>query len=115
MNNESAPSHEPCISYLGAHARALQCEFALATDCGTVFEADALAKLVARLDADQRIAAVTGYQRVMPSEMQGTGYWELWANPIGNVLRQIQRYDCEVRTITIFRDTYRHCHFANLL
>lgn len=92
-NQRKVNSH---MWWLGAHAPCLTCEFVLATDCGIVFEKNAVARLVERLDGDKDLAAVTGFQRVMPSDMQGDGPYEVLNNPIGHLLRQIQRYDFEV-------------------
>lgn len=42
--------------------------------------------------------ALTGYQRVMPAQMQGDGTFEICADPMGFFLRQLQSYDFEVRS-----------------
>jgi cellulose synthase/poly-beta-1,6-N-acetylglucosamine synthase-like glycosyltransferase len=82
--------------WLGGHAKDLGCEFALATDCGIIFEPTAVWHMLARLERDQGLVAVTGFQRVMTATMQGDGSIELLTDPIGYALRQIQRFDCEV-------------------
>lgn len=92
-NQRKVNSH---MWWLGAHAPDLNSEYVFATDCGIVFEPQTMAKLAARLDADKRVAAVTGFQRVMPSHMQGDGNYELFSDPVGHFLRQVQRYDFEV-------------------
>jgi cellulose synthase/poly-beta-1,6-N-acetylglucosamine synthase-like glycosyltransferase len=83
--------------WLGGHARDSGCEFALATDCGIIFEQTSIARMLCRLDQDQTLAAVTGFQRVMTASMQGDGPNELLTDPMGYALRQIQRFDFEVR------------------
>ena len=40
---------------------------------------------------------LTGYQRVMPAQMQGDGSYELCFDPMGFFLRQLQSFDFEVR------------------
>ena len=92
-NQRKVNSH---MWWLGGHAKDLGCEFALATDCGIIFEPDAVGYLIARLEQDQGLAAVTGFQRVMTATMQGDGSIELLTDPIGYALRQIQRFDFEV-------------------
>jgi len=93
-NQRKVNSH---MWWLGGHAKDLGCEFALATDCGIIFESTAVGHLIARLEEDQGLAAVTGFQRVMTATMQGDGSIELLTDPIGYALRQIQRFDFEVR------------------
>ena len=92
-NRRKVNSH---MWWLAAHAKDSGCEFALATDCGIVFEKTAIAQMLSRLDGDQALVAVTGFQRVMTSTMQGDGKAEWLTDPFGHVLRQIQRFDFEV-------------------
>jgi len=92
-NRRKVNSH---MWWLAGHANDTSCEFALATDCGIVFEKTAIAQMLSRLDQDQRLAAVTGFQRVMTATMQGDGTAEWLKDPVGHVLRQIQRFDFEV-------------------
>jgi cellulose synthase/poly-beta-1,6-N-acetylglucosamine synthase-like glycosyltransferase len=92
-NQRKVNSH---MWWLGGHAKDLGCEFALATDCGIIFEPTAVWHMLARLEQDQGLVAVTGFQRVMTATMQGDGSIELLTDPIGYVLRQIQRFDFEV-------------------
>jgi cellulose synthase/poly-beta-1,6-N-acetylglucosamine synthase-like glycosyltransferase len=93
-NQRKVNSH---MWWLGGHAKDLGCEFALATDCGILFEPTAVWHMLARLEQDQDLVAVTGFQRVMTATMQGDGSIELLTDPIGYGLRQIQRFDFEVR------------------
>jgi cellulose synthase/poly-beta-1,6-N-acetylglucosamine synthase-like glycosyltransferase len=93
-NQRKVNSH---MWWLGGHAKDLGCEFALATDCGIIFEPTAVGRLLARLEQDQGVVAVTGFQRVMTATMQGDGSIELLTDPLGYALRQIQRFDFEVR------------------
>ena len=83
--------------WLGPHATAVGCKYALATDCGTYFERTTVARLVERLDDDIATHAVTGTQRTMPADLQGDGDWELCYNPFHFLLRQLQRFEFEVR------------------
>jgi cellulose synthase/poly-beta-1,6-N-acetylglucosamine synthase-like glycosyltransferase len=92
-NQRKVNSH---MWWLGGHAKDLGCEFALATDCGIIFEPTAVWHMLGRLEQDQGLVAVTGFQRVMTATMQGDGSFELLTDPIGYVLRQIQRFDFEV-------------------
>lgn len=88
--------------WLRSHAKDMQCEFALATDCGIVFEPNCLALLIKRMDNDLKVAGLTGYQRVMPAEMQGDGRFELFHDPLGSLLRMLQSYDFEVSWHGVF-------------
>jgi cellulose synthase/poly-beta-1,6-N-acetylglucosamine synthase-like glycosyltransferase len=92
-NQRKVNSH---MWWLGGHAKDLACEFAMATDCGIIFEPTAVSRLLARLEQDQGLVAVKGFQRVMTSTMQGDGSMELLTDPLGYALRQIQRFDFEV-------------------
>ena len=82
--------------WLGPHASAVGCKYALATDCGTFFERDTVRKLLERLDDDIATHAVTGTQRTMPADIQGDGNWELCYKPFDFLLRQLQRFEFEV-------------------
>lgn len=85
--------------WLGPHASAIGCKYALATDCGTVFARTATVHLIRRLEAEQELHAVTGFQRIMTSEMQGDGSWEFFNNPVSHILRMLQRFEFEVRHV----------------
>lgn len=85
--------------WLGPHSSAIGCKYALATDCGTVFARTATVHLIRRLEAEQDLHAVTGFQRIMTSEMQGDGSWECFNDPLAHILRMLQRFEFEVRTI----------------
>jgi hypothetical protein len=82
--------------WLGPHATAIGCKYALATDCGTYFERDTVIRLIERLDDDIAIHAVTGTQRTMPADLQGDGNFELCYHPFQFLLRQLQRFEFEV-------------------
>lgn len=86
-NQGKANSH---MWWIGGHSPACSSEFAFSTDCGIVFSDELLFALIDRLDNNDVISAVTGFQRVMPSEMQGDGKWELFNDPPGYLLRQLQ-------------------------
>ncbi len=64
---------------------------AFGTDCGIVFEPLMMSRLIARLDSNELLSAVTGFQRIMSSKMQGDGEWELFSDPKGYCLRKLQR------------------------
>ena len=87
-NHGKANSH---MWWLGGHSPACASEFAFSTDCGIVFSDELLFALIDRLDKNDVLSAVTGFQRMMPSEMQGDGKWELFNDPSGYFLRQLQR------------------------
>ena len=87
--------------WLGPHASAIGCKYALATDCGTFFERDTVRKLVERLEDDTATHAVTGTQRTMPALLQGDGHWEFCYHPFHLLLRQLQRFEFEVCVIYI--------------
>jgi cellulose synthase/poly-beta-1,6-N-acetylglucosamine synthase-like glycosyltransferase len=97
--------------WLRSHAKEIQCEFALGTDCGIIFEKKNLSMMLERLDSDRSLSAVTGYLRVMSSAMQGDGPMELCTDPLGWFLRQLQSYDIEVRTLS--RLKYKICSRRN--
>jgi hypothetical protein len=82
--------------WLGPHGSILDCKYSLATDCGTVFARTATLHLIKRLDAEPNLHAVTGFQRIMTSEMQGDGSWEFLHNPFAFLLRMVQRFEFEV-------------------
>jgi cellulose synthase/poly-beta-1,6-N-acetylglucosamine synthase-like glycosyltransferase len=92
-NQRKVNSH---MWWLGGHAKDLGCEFALATDCGIIFDPTAVWHMLARLKQDQGLVAVTGFQRVMTATMHGDGSMELLTDPAGCAPRQIQRFDFEV-------------------
>jgi cellulose synthase/poly-beta-1,6-N-acetylglucosamine synthase-like glycosyltransferase len=106
-NQRKVNSH---MWWLGGHAKDLDCEFALATDCGIIFEPTAVWHMLARLEQDKGLVAVTGFQRVMTATMQGDGSFELLTDPIGYALRQIQRFDFEVsfRRVLLASGTWRY-------
>jgi Chitin synthase len=85
--------------WLGPHASSIGCKYALATDCGTVFARTATAHLIRRMEAEPELHAVTGFQRIMTSEMQGDGSWEILHNPAAYCLRMLQRFEFEVSTM----------------
>lgn len=89
-NQRKINSH---LWWLGGHARDINCEFTFGTDCGIFFGRMTLALLLARMNSDNKLAAVTGFQHVMSAQTQGDGYWELFTDPMGHMLRQIQRYE----------------------
>ena len=82
--------------WLHAHAKDTKCEFAFATDCGIVFDPECLALLLDRMDREPGLSGLTGYQRVMPAQMQGDGRFECFRDPWGFFLRNIQSFDFEV-------------------
>ena len=94
-NQRKVNSH---MWWLGAHAKDTCCELVFATDCGIVFEKNTIEKLLSRLEQDPGLVAVTGFQRYMSSSMQGDGSLELFTDPMGYVLRHIQKFDFEVRS-----------------
>jgi len=81
--------------WLGSHARDIKCDYAFATDCGTTFHPHCLANLVKRLQSDPQLGGVTGFQRGMSAEMQGDGSKEYRTDPLGFLLRQMQKFDFE--------------------
>lgn len=82
--------------WLGAHAESIRCVYALATDCGTVFEKNTTALLIDRLTEESDLQAVTGFQRTMSSRMQGDSTAELCTAPFDFMLRMMQRFEFEV-------------------
>lgn len=56
--------------------------------------------MVGRLDEELDLAAVTGFQRVMTSEMQENCSFveEMVENPEAAILRMLQRFEFEVRS-----------------
>lgn len=91
-NKRKVNSH---MWWLRAHAESAACVFALTTDCGIIFDKDALAQLIARMDGDTNISGLTGFQRVMTANQQGDGV-ECLMNPFAYLLRLVQRFDMEV-------------------
>lgn len=87
--------------WLGPHGAFLKTKYSLATDCGTVFSRTATIHLIRRLDAEPSLHAVTGFQRIMTSEMQGDGSWEILHRPFDFLLRMVQRFEFEVRAFAI--------------
>ena len=83
--------------WIYGHARDAQSEFVFATDCGIVFDQKCLLLLLERMIRQPNCNGLTGYQRVMPAQMQGDGSFEIVADPMGFFLRQLQSYDFEVR------------------
>lgn len=81
--------------WLGGHAIACKSEFLFATDCGIYFDPSCMQQLMDRLDKDERVAAVTGFQRVMTAAIQGDDPNEIFTDPLGYALRQIQSFDFE--------------------
>jgi cellulose synthase/poly-beta-1,6-N-acetylglucosamine synthase-like glycosyltransferase len=84
--------------WLGPHSSGIGCKYSLATDCGTVFSRTATVRLIRRMEAEPDLHAVTGFQRIMTSEMQGDGSWEIIHNPAAYCLRMLQRFEFEVST-----------------
>lgn len=82
--------------WLGPHGGFLKTKYSLATDCGTVFSRTATIHLIRRLDAEPCLHAVTGFQRIMSSEMHGDGSWEIFHRPFDHLLRMVQRFEFEV-------------------
>ena len=91
--------------WLGPFASKLNCQYALATDCGTYFERTTVLRLIERLDNDITTHAVTGTQRTMPANLQGDGNWELCYHPFHFLLRQLQRFEFEVDNVS-FMNVY---------
>jgi cellulose synthase/poly-beta-1,6-N-acetylglucosamine synthase-like glycosyltransferase len=84
--------------WLGPHGQCLgTTTYALATDCGTVFARTAVQHLVRRMDREANLHAVTGFQRIMTSDMQGDGVLEPLHHPFHFFLRMVQRFEFEVR------------------
>jgi len=82
--------------WLGAHAVSIKCLYALATDCGTVFDRTTTSLLIQRLSDESDLHACTGFQRTMSSRMQGDTSWEFCLRPIDFILRMLQRFEFEV-------------------
>jgi cellulose synthase/poly-beta-1,6-N-acetylglucosamine synthase-like glycosyltransferase len=76
--------------WLGPHGSLLNTKYSLATDCGTVFARTATIHLINRLKKEPNLHAVTGFQRIMSSEMQGDGSFELFHRPFEYLLRMVQ-------------------------
>ena len=91
--------------WLGPHGSTLGCRYSLATDCGTVFGRTATIHLIRRLDAEPDLHAVTGFQRIMTSDMQGDGAFEWLNNPAAHILRMCQRFEFEVDHVS-FKAVY---------
>ena len=87
--------------WLGPHSQCLKCTYSLATDCGTVFARTATQHLIRRMDREPNLHAVTGFQRIMTSEMQGDGVFELFNHPFSFLLRMVQRFEFEVRVCKV--------------
>ena len=73
--------------WLGPHGQFLDCAYSLATDCGTVFARTATIHLIRRMDAEPNLHAVTGFQRIMSSTMQGDGIFEPIEKPFSFLVR----------------------------
>uniref|UniRef100_A0A7S3P609 chitin synthase n=1 Tax=Amphora coffeiformis TaxID=265554 RepID=A0A7S3P609_9STRA len=82
--------------WLGAHAVSIKCLYALATDCGTVFDRTTTSRLIQRLSDESDLHACTGFQRTMSSRMQGDTSWEFCLRPFDFILRMLQRFEFEV-------------------
>jgi len=82
--------------WLGPHGQFLNCTYSLATDCGTVFARTASMHLIRRMDREPNLHAVTGFQRIMTSNMQGDGVFEFFNHPFSFLLRMVQRFEFEV-------------------
>jgi hypothetical protein len=83
--------------WLGPHGAFINTKYSLATDCGTVFTRTATIHLIRHMDAEPNLHAVTGFQRIMTSEMQGDGSYEIINRPMDFLLRMVQRFEFEVR------------------
>ena len=81
--------------WLGPHASTINAKYVLATDCGTYFERTITLKLLNRMESEIYTMAVTGFQRTMPSSLQGDGSFELCTSPFDFVLRSLQRFEFE--------------------
>ncbi|EEC42528.1 predicted protein, partial [Phaeodactylum tricornutum CCAP 1055/1] len=86
--------------WLRSHAVDSCCEFAFATDCGIIFDANCLLQMLKRSDREPNLSGLTGYQRVMSARMQDDDDFEFFSDPVGCFLRQIQCYDFEVSQST---------------
>lgn len=82
--------------WLGPHASAIKCKYALATDCGAFFERTTVCKLMERLDDEPAVHAVSGTQKTMPANLQGDGDFEFIHKPFHFLLRMLQRFEFEV-------------------
>ena len=84
--------------WLGPHASTVNAKYVLATDCGTYFERTTTLKLLNRMESEIHTMAVTGFQRTMPSVLQGDGSFEMCTSPFDFVLRNLQRFEFDVRS-----------------
>jgi cellulose synthase/poly-beta-1,6-N-acetylglucosamine synthase-like glycosyltransferase len=91
--------------WLGPHGSILNTRYSLATDCGTVFARTATIHLICRLEKEPNLHAVTGFQRIMSSQMQGDGSFELFHKPFDYLLRMVQRFEFEVDHVS-FKSLY---------
>ena len=82
--------------WLYGHARDVGAEFVFATDCGIVFDRKCILILLERMMRQPNCQGLTGYQRVMPAQMQGDSSFEPCVDPMGFFLRQLQSFDFEV-------------------
>ncbi len=97
--------------WLGPHGAYINTKYSLATDCGTVFTRTATIHLIRRMDTEANLHAVTGFQRIMTSEMQGDGSFEMLNRPFDFLLRMVQRFEFEV----CLREQNEHlCHERSL-
>ena len=102
--------------WLGPHATAIGCKYSLATDCGTYFERMTTSRLIDRLDAEINTHAVTGFQRTMPSDIQGDGNFEACTHPFHSMLRNLQRFEFEVDHVSFMNiyDTLGAMHVVSM-
>uniref|UniRef100_A0A7S4ICB3 chitin synthase n=1 Tax=Odontella aurita TaxID=265563 RepID=A0A7S4ICB3_9STRA len=91
--------------WLGPHSTVINTKYSLATDCGTVFARTASIHLINRMEAEPSLHAVTGFQRIMDSTMQGDGNYEWFNHPWHFMLRMVQRFEFEVDHVS-FKGVY---------
>jgi len=82
--------------WIGSHAAACQGEYLLTTDCGIHFPPKSVQRMMARLDQDECLAAVTARKDIMSASMQGDKPYEMFTDPFSYALRQIQIFDCKL-------------------
>ncbi len=92
QNRRKHNSHEWGLAKNG-FAETMDAEYIFLTDAFTLYSESCLWHLIRMLDADPKLSAVTGRQRLMTREQQGSGESVF---SFGNILRKIQLFDFEL-------------------
>jgi len=94
-NRKKHNSHEWFLHDKAGFCKALEPEFALATDCGTLFSRSCIANLVDYMQLNEKCSACAAKQCTKSAEMQSSDKNSDAYSMLGRYLRNVQRYDFE--------------------